>query len=216
MLDPNLLRTQLQTVADRLATRGYALDGTQFENLEARRKFLQTRTQELQARRNALSKQIGQRKAKGEDAADLMAETGTVADELKAIEAEQNAALEQFNALLATIPNLPHDSVPAGGGPDQNVETHRWGVPPALAFAPRDHVDIGAGLGGLDFEAAVKLSGARFTLMRGGVARLHRALAQFMLDLHTGEHGYQEVYAPYLVNADSLYGTGQLPKFEDD
>ncbi|MBL8471246.1 MAG: serine--tRNA ligase [Rhodocyclaceae bacterium] len=216
MLDPNLLRSQLAAVADRLATRGYALDCAQFENLEARRKFLQTRTQELQARRNAISKQIGQRKAKGEDAADLMAETGALADELKAIESEQNAALDQFNALLATIPNLPHDSVPTGASAEQNREIHRWGVLPAFAFAARDHVDIGAALGGLDFENAVKLSGARFTLMRGAVARLHRALAQFMLDLHTTEHGYEEVYAPYLVNSDSLYGTGQLPKFEED
>ncbi|HRE17128.1 MAG TPA: serine--tRNA ligase, partial [Rhodocyclaceae bacterium] len=177
---------------------------------------LQTRTQQLQAQRNTLSKQIGILKGKGEDASAVMAQVGQLGDELKASETRLTELLEKFNAILATLPNVPHESVPVGDDEHGNVEIKRWGTPPAFDFTVRDHVDIGEGLGQLDFATAAKISGARFSLMKGGLARLHRALAQFMLDVHTGEHGYTEVYAPYLVNADSLFGTAQLPKFEED
>lgn len=216
MLDVQLLRSQLDTVAAGLARRGTALDTGAFRALEDERKALQTRTQELQARRNSLSKQIGMLKSKGEDASAVMAEVGGIGDELKANEQALAALLERFNGFVAGLPNIPHASVPAGKGEEDNVEVLRWGSPREFAFPVRDHVDLGSGLGGLDFEVAAKLSGARFSVMRGGVARLHRALAQFMLDTHTAEHGYTEVYVPYLVNADSMFGTGQLPKFEED
>ncbi|HJW02188.1 MAG TPA: serine--tRNA ligase [Azospira sp.] len=216
MLDIQLLRTDLDAVAARLATRGKEIDFSEFSALEAERKTLQTRTQELQASRNSLSKQIGILKGKGEDASAVLAEVGKLGDELKASEARLGELLEQFNAFLAAIPNLPHESVPVGKDESGNVEVKRWGTPKTFDFPVKDHVDVGEGLGQLDFATAVKISGARFTLMKGGLARMHRALAQFMLDVHTGEHGYTEVYAPYLVNAASLAGTGQLPKFEED
>ena len=215
MLDIHLLRTNLPFVAERLAARGVTLDVAAFEALETRRKQLQTRTQELQAERNALSKQIGMLKGKGEDASAVLAAVANLGDELKASEAALAELLPRVDEFLAGIPNLPHESVPPGRDETGNVEVSRWGTPRQIA-APRDHVDLGTALGGLDFDTAVKISGSRFTLMKGAVARLHRALAQFMLDLHTGEHGYTEVYAPYLVNAESMFGTGQLPKFEAD
>ena len=216
MLDVQLLRTRLDFVAERLATRGMNLDVAAFQALEDERKTRQTRTQDLQARRNALSKQVGQLKSKGEDASAVLAEVAGIGDELKANEAALAELLERFNAFVAGLPNLPHDSVPVGKSEEDNVEVSRWGVVPSFDFEVRDHVDIGSRLGGLDFETAVKISGARFTLMKGGLARLHRALAQFMLDTHTAEHGYTELYTPYMVNAASMYGTGQLPKFEED
>ncbi|MBS0368217.1 MAG: serine--tRNA ligase [Proteobacteria bacterium] len=216
MLDVQLLRTRLDFVAERLATRGLTLDVAAFQALEDERKERQTRTQELQARRNTLSKQVGQLKGKGEDASAVLAEVAGIGDELKANEAALAELLERFNAFVAGLPNLPHESVPVGRSEEDNVEVSRWGTVPSFDFEVRDHVDIGTRLGGLDFETAVKISGARFTLMKGGLARLHRALAQFMVDTHSGEHGYTELYAPYLVNADSMYGTGQLPKFEEE
>ena len=216
MLDINLFRTQIDFVAERLATRGLVLDATQFHALEDERKVLQTATQELQARRNALSKQIGMLKGKGEDASAVMAEVGGLGDALKANEDKLAVLLAKMNEFLSALPNLPHESVPVGKSEADNVEVSRWGTLPQFDFTPRDHVEIGEKLGGLDFETAAKISGARFSVMRGNVARLHRALAQYMLNVHTGEHGYTEVYVPYLVNADSMYGTGQLPKFEQD
>ena len=215
MLDIQLLRTQLDHVAARLATRGMQLDTAAFQALEDERKQLQTRTQELQARRNALSKQIGMLKGKGEDASAVMAEVAQLGDGLKACEQALPMLLERINAFLATLPNLPQDDVPAGADETGNVEVRRWGTPHAYDFEVRDHVDLGAPLG-LDFETGAKLSGSRFTFLRGPVARLHRALAQFMLDTHTREHGYTECYTPYIVNGSALYGTGQLPKFKED
>lgn len=217
MLDIQLLRSHPEAVASRLASRGgTVLDVDGFQALEDERKQLQTRTQELQAKRNALSKQIGQFKAKGEDASALMQEVASIGDTLKAGETELAALLAKIDDFVSVIPNLPHESVPLGDGADDNVETHRWGQPRSFDFPVKDHVDIGARLGGLDFDTAAKISGARFSLMRGDVARLHRALIQFMLDVHTREHAYTEVYVPYLVNANSMFGTGQLPKFEED
>jgi len=216
MLDVQLLRAKLDFVAERLATRGMSLDVAAFQALEDERKTRQTRTQELQARRNTLSKQVGQLKSKGEDASAVLAEVAGIGDELKANEVALAELLERFNAFVAGLPNLPHDSVPAGKSEEDNVEVSRWGTIPSFDFEVRDHVDIGTRLGGLDFETAVKISGARFSLMKGGLARLHRALAQFMLDTHTAEHGYTELYTPYMVNAASMFGTGQLPKFEED
>jgi len=216
MLDIQLLRSDLQAVAKRLADRGYTLDVTTFEELEGRRKQIQMETQDLQARRNQLSKQVGQAKAKGEDASALMAEVGGQADRLKHLEGELHAVQDQLTQFLLNVPNVPHESVPAGKSPEDNPEQRRWGTPRQFDFPVRDHVDIGAGLGELDFDTAAKIAGARFALMKGGVARLHRAIAQFMLDVHTREHGYTEVYVPYLVNAASMRGTGQLPKFEED
>jgi seryl-tRNA synthetase len=220
MLDIQLLRKDLDGVAARLAARGFTLDTDAFRALEAERKAVQTRTEELQARRNALSRSIGQLKAKGQDVAPVMAEVAGLGDELKASEARNDAIQARVDAWLATLPNLPHESVPAGRSSDDNVEVRRWAPgggtePRPLGFAARDHVDLGVPLG-LDFETAAKLSGARFALMKGRIARLHRALAQFMLDVHTGEHGYVECYTPYIVNAETLRGTGQLPKFADD
>ena len=215
MLDIHLLRTHLPFVAERLAARGVTLDTAAFESLEAQRKQLQTRTQDLQAERNALSKQIGVLKGKGEDASAVLATVAGLGDELKASEVALAELMPRFDDFLAGIPNLPHESVPPGRDETGNVEVLRWGAPRDIA-TPRDHVDLGTTLGGLDFDTAVKISGSRFTLMKGAIARLHRALAQFMLDLHTGEHGYTEVYAPYLVNKESMFGTGQLPKFEAD
>jgi seryl-tRNA synthetase len=216
MLDIQLLRSQPAEVAARLASRGASFDVAAFQALEDERKGLQVRTQDLQAKRNALSKQIGQLKAKGEDTAAAMQEVSGLGDELKQNEEALADLLNRINAFVSVIPNLPHESVPAGQSEADNVEVSRWGTPRAFDFAVKDHVDLGTALGGLDFDAATKISGARFTLMKGAVARLHRALAQFMLDTHTQEHGYTEVYAPYLVNGNSLFGTGQLPKFHED
>ena len=216
MLDIQLLRNNLDAVAARLATRGYTLDTAGFLALESERKDLQTRTQDLQASRNSLSKQIGQLKAKGEDASGVMAEVAALKADLEACEARLADLLKEFDAFVAVSPNLPQESVPAGRDESGNVEVHRWGAPRVFDFPVRDHVDLGEGLGQLDFSAAAKISGARFSLLKGGLARLHRALAQFMLDTHSQEHGYTEVYTPYLVNAESMFGTGQLPKFEAD
>jgi seryl-tRNA synthetase len=216
MLDIQLLRNDLDSVAARLATRGVTIDVAAFRALEEQRKRAQVRTQELQAKRNASSKSIGELKRKGEDTSALMAGMAALGDQLKAIEAELELIQAKLTDMLLGIPNLPHQSVPVGNSPEDNVEVRREGEPRRFDFPVKDHVDVGAGLGMLDFDAAAKISGARFTLMKGPLARLHRAIAQFMLDIHTGEHGYTEVYVPYLVNADSMRGTGQLPKFEED
>ncbi|MBV6287856.1 serine--tRNA ligase [Pseudomonas aegrilactucae] len=216
MLDSQLLRGQLQEVADRLASRGFSLDVARIEALEERRKSVQTRTEQLQAERNARSKSIGQAKAKGEDIAPLMADVERMAGELAAGKVELDGIREELDSILLTIPNLPDASVPVGEDEDGNVEVRRWGTPRAFDFAIQDHVALGERNGYLDFETAAKLSGARFALLRGPIARLHRALAQFMINLHTAEHGYEEAYTPYLVQAPALQGTGQLPKFEED
>ncbi len=216
MLDIQALRNNLSEMADRLATRGFMLDTMRFEELEAERKSIQVRTQELQAKRNATSKQIGQAKARGEDVSSIMAEVANLGDELKQLEAKLEQVQQELNDFLSIIPNTPHESVPAGESEADNHEVRRWGELPVFDFEVQDHVSIGEGLGGLDFETAAKISGSRFTLLKGPLARLHRALAQFMLDTHSGQHGYTETYVPYLVNADSMKGTGQLPKFEED
>ena len=216
MLDIQTLRNDLAGVAARLATRGYPLDTAKFEQLEAERKTIQTRTQELQAKRNASSKLIGQAKAKGEDTTAIMAEVGALGDELKQLEAKLPQLLQEMDAFLAVIPNVPHATVPVGKSEADNVEVRKVGDIPKFAFEVQDHVSLGEGLGGLDFETATKIAGARFSLLKGPLARLHRALAQFMLDMHTEKHGYTETYVPYLVNAESMRGTGQLPKFEED
>src|SRR4051795_8387943 len=216
MLDIQLIRSDLDSTAQRLATRGVTIDVAAFRMLEEQRKKAQVRTQELQSKRNASSKLIGELKRKGSDTSALMSEMSAVGDELKAIEGDLEVIQAKLTGMLLTVPNLPHASVPVGKSADDNVELRRVGEPRKFQFPVKDHVDIGAGLGLLDFDAAAKISGARFTLMKGPLARLHRALAQFMLNVHTEEHGYTEVYVPYLVNADSMRGTGQLPKFEDD
>jgi seryl-tRNA synthetase len=217
MLDPALLRTRPAELAARLReTRGFELDVAAVESLESERKQLQVRTQELQNLRNTRSKAIGQAKAKGEDVAALMAEVAGFGDELKASETRLDAIRAQIDAIALEIPNLPDPSVPAGADESGNVEQHRWGTPRSFDFQVKDHVELGARHGWLDGDVAAKLSGARFTVLRGQLARLHRALAQFMLDLHTTEHGYEETNVPLLVNAESMRGTGQLPKFEDD
>ncbi|MGE8288842.1 MAG: serine--tRNA ligase, partial [Stenotrophomonas sp.] len=217
MLDPALLRQQPAELAQRLRdTRGYALDVSAFEALEADRKRIQVRTQELQSLRNSRSKAIGQAKAKGEDVSAIMAEVAGFADELKASEAQLDVLREKIEMLSMGIPNLPADDVPAGKDESDNVEQLRWGTPRTFDFPVKDHVELGARDGWLDAETAAKLSGARFTVLRGQLARLHRALGQFMLNLHSNEHGYEETNVPVLVNADSLRGTGQLPKFEED
>ena len=216
MLDLQTLRNDLSTVAARLATRGYVLDTAKFEQLEAERKTIQSRTQELQAKRNASSKLIGQAKAKGEDVSAIMAEVGALGEELKQLEAKLPQVLQDMDAFLSVIPNTPHESVPVGKSEADNLEVRKVGEPTKFAFEVKDHVSIGEGLNGLDFETATKIAGARFSLLKGPLARLHRALAQFMLDTHTEKHGYTETYVPYLVNAESMRGTGQLPKFEED
>ena len=210
------MRNDLPGVAARLAERGMALDTAAFERLEANRKAVQTQTQDLQAKRNQLSKQVGQAKAKGEDALALMAEVTAQADRLKALEQDLTKAQTELDGFLAVIPNLPHASVPAGNSPDDNVEIRRVGVPRTFDFAVKDHVDLGAGLGQIDFDTAAKLAGARFVVLKNHVARLHRGLAQFMLDVHTQEHGYTEVYAPYMVTAECANGVSSLAKFKDD
>ncbi|MBC7162633.1 MAG: serine--tRNA ligase [Immundisolibacter sp.] len=216
MLDPQLLRREPETVAARLAARGFALDLPRLAALETRRKTAQTETEHLQAERNRVSRAVGEAKRRAEDAAPLLAQMSGVGERLAQLEAGLKAVQDELDAYCLEIPNLPHDSVPVGNSEDDNVEVRRWGTPPAFDFTPRDHVDLGEALGGLDFETATKIAGARFSLLRGPLAALHRALTQFMLDLHTRQHGYTEVYVPYLVNADSLVGTGQLPKFEED
>jgi seryl-tRNA synthetase len=218
MLDITLLRKDLDTVVQRLSTRKSPqpfLDVERFTALETERKFIQTRTEELQAKRNALSRSIGQLKAKGADTSAVMVEVGGIGDELKASAERLDVVQQEMNALLMSVPNLPHESVPVGSDESANVEVRRWGTPRELGFEPRDHVDLGAPLG-LDFETGARLSGARFTFMRGPIAHLHRALAQFMLDVQTTEHGYTECYTPYIVNREVLEGTGQLPKFKED
>jgi seryl-tRNA synthetase len=217
MLDPVLLRNQPAELAARLKqTRGYDLNVADLLLLETERKQIQVRTQELQNLRNTKSKQIGMLKAKGEDVSTVMAEVAGFGDELKASEARLDVIKQSIDAIASGLPNLPHDSVPVGADEHDNVEQHRWGTPRAFDFEVKDHVELGARHGWLDGEIAAKLSGARFTVLRGQLARLHRALAQFMLDLHTNEHGYEETNVPLLVNADSMRGTGQLPKFEED
>jgi seryl-tRNA synthetase len=218
MLDINLLRKDLAFVVDRLEARQSPqryLDVARFQALEGERKAIQTRTEELQARRNSLSKQIGQLKAKGQDSAAVMAEVGGLGDELKASAGRLERLQAELSDLLMAVPNLPHESVPRGADETGNVEVRRWGTPRTFDFTPRDHVDLGAPLG-LDFDTGAKLSGARFTFLRGTAARLHRALAQFMLDVQTQEHGYTECWTPYIVNREILEGTGQLPKFKED
>ncbi len=216
MLDPKRLRNDLEATAAALARRGYQLDIHAIGELEAQRKSLQIETQELQNQRNARSKDIGQAKAKGEDIEPLRREVAGLSDRLKQIEKQLQEVQARLDVLSLDIPNVPDESVPHGRDERANVEVRRWGKPPKFQFAPKDHVELGARLGNLDFESAGKLTGSRFVVMRGALARLHRALIQFMLDVHTQEHGYQEVYVPYLVNATSLTGTGQLPKFEQD
>jgi len=216
MLDIQMLRNDLDGVAARLAARKFHLDGVEFQVLEQDRKLVQTRTQELQSARNSLAKQIGQAKAKGEDVSALMNAAGEANSELQSLEAKLLQIQAKLQDFLLVIPNLPHATVPPGKSAEDNVEVRRDGTPRQFEFAVKDHVDLGEAMGMLDFATATKISGARFTLMTGGLAQLHRAIAQFMLDVHTREHGYTEVYAPYLVNAASMRGTGQLPKHEED
>ena len=216
MLDPKLLRTDLDGVAAQLARRGFTLDTAKLAELEARRKDLQVRTQELQSERNTKSKSIGKAKAAGEDIQPLLAEVAGLGDQLKAAEDELATLQGELNDILLGIPNLPHPSVPEGKDEDDNREERRWGEPRVFEFEPKDHVDLGAASGWMDFDTAAKITGSRFVVLSGPMARLQRALTQFMLDTHTTEHGYTETYVPYMVNADSLRGTGQLPKFEED
>jgi seryl-tRNA synthetase len=216
VLDPRLLRTEPERVAENLARRGFQLDVAAFASLEERRKAAQVRADQLRAERNARSKNIGRAKAQGQDVEPLLKEVEALGSQQAAAEAEFAAVQAEVERLALNLPNLLHDSVPVGRDESQNVEVRRVGEPPRLDFEPRDHVAIGEGLGGLDFEAAGRIAGARFVVMQGGIARLHRALAQFMLDLHTREHGYREVYVPYMVSRQTLTGTGQLPKFEQD
>ncbi len=215
MIDIQLLRKDIDTVAARLATRKFKLDVDAFSALEAERKAIQTRTEELQGKRNSLSKQIGMMKGKGEDTTAVMAEVAGLGDELKANEGKLADVQDKMARFMEAVPNLPHESTPQGTDESGNVEVRKVGTPPSFDFEVKDHVDIGEKLG-LDFDTATKLTGSRFSMMKGGMARLHRALAQYMLDTHTGQHGYTECYTPYMVNADSLRGTGQLPKFEAD
>ncbi|HEU0289501.1 MAG TPA: serine--tRNA ligase [Burkholderiales bacterium] len=216
MLDVQFLRSDLSGVAKRLADRGYALDTRLFEALEASRKKIQIETQELQARRNQLSKQVGQMKGKGEDASQLMAQVNAQADLLKAKEQELQDIQNKLDDFLLGVPNVPHASVPAGKSSADNPELRKDGAPRKFDFPVKDHVDLGEAMKLLDFDAASRIAGARFTLIKGNLSRMHRALAQFMLDVHTREHGYTEVYAPYLVNAESMIGTGQFPKFREE
>jgi seryl-tRNA synthetase len=215
MLDPQLLRKDLESVKTRLATRKFELDSALFMQLETERKELQGRTEELQAKRNQLAKAIGMKKGKGENADAELTESTGVNKELEGSATRLNALQGQIQDFVLGIPNLPDDSVPAGKTADENKEIKVWGKPTHFEFTPKDHVDLGTPIG-LDFDSATKISGARFVVLKGNAAKLHRALAQFMLDIHTVQHGYQEIYAPYIVNADSMHGTGQLPKFEAD
>jgi len=215
MLDSKLLRTDPKAVQAKLKVKGFDFDVERFEALESERRVLQTETEQLQSERNAKSKAIGKAKAAGEDIEPLKAEVGDLGQRLDAAKARFAELQESLQAFLQGVPNLPDDSVPEGSDEADNVEVDRWGEPPSFNFEPKDHVDLTGG-GALDFEVAAKISGSRFVVMRGEVVRLHRALTQFMIDTHVTEHGYQEVYVPYIVNADSLYGTGQLPKFAED
>jgi seryl-tRNA synthetase len=214
MLDPRLLRNELQETADKLALRGFELDVTRVAELESRRKALQVSTQDLQQLRNERSKAIGKAKASGEDAQPLLDEVSHLGDQLKASQNELNEIQAELLSIQLGLPNITHESTPVGSDENDNAEIRRWGEPRNFSFEPKDHVDLGSGL--LDFETAGKLTGSRFVVMHGAIARLHRALAQFMLDLHTREHGYQEVCVPFMVNPDTLRGTGQLPKFAED
>ncbi|GHF91675.1 serine--tRNA ligase [Thalassotalea marina] len=217
MLDAKFFRTDIEATATQLAKRGFVLDTALLTQLEEQRKAIQVKTQELQNQRNTRSKSIGQAKARGEDIQPLLAEVGKLGDELEAAKEEQDKVLAQIQDIAASVPNLTHESVPDGESEDDNVEVKRWGTPREFNFDVKDHVDLATALDkGLDFESGAKLAGTRFAVMRGGIAKLHRALAQFMLDVHTEENGYEEMYVPYLVNHDSLYGTGQLPKFGED
>ncbi|WP_203300719.1 serine--tRNA ligase [Marinobacter sediminum] len=216
MLDPKRVRTQTDEIARRLAIKNFTFDTATFEQLEERRRALQVRTETLQGEQNKQSKSIGKAKAAGEDIQPLLDKVESLKKQKSEAEDELRSLQEELTAFLAGIPNLPDEGVPTGDSEDDNVEIRSWGTPPVLDFEPKDHVALGEGLKGLDFETASRLAHSRFAVMRGPVARLHRALAQFMLNLHTGEHGYTEAYVPYLVNAETLYGTGQLPKFEDD
>jgi seryl-tRNA synthetase len=219
MLNVQLLRNELDAVAQRLAARGgYQLDVDGFRKLEERRKALQSDTESLQAQRNALSKQIGtaKRDKDQQTAESLMAQVNAFSADLKKKQEELDALRDEMEGLALSVPNVPHESVPAGASEQDNVEVRRFGEPRSFSFPVKDHVDIGESLGQVDFEDAVKITGSRFVVLTGAIARLHRAIAQFMLDTHSGEHGYTEVYSPYLVNAESLRGTGQLPKFEED
>ncbi len=216
MLDSKLVRTQPQEVAKKLATRGFTLDVKRIEALEEQRKRVQVITEQLQAERNAHAKTIGQAKQKGEDIAPLLAEVAQLGNDLETNKKELENIQAELDAILLSIPNLPDDTVPIGRDEEDNVEVRRWGNPRQFDFAIKDHVDLGAKHGWLDFETAAKLSGARFAVLRGPIARLHRALAQFMINLHTEVNGYEEAYTPYLVQAATLQGTGQLPKFEED
>ena len=216
MLDPRLLRTDIENTAMKLVRRGFVLDTATLTNLEEKRKRVQVVTQQFQAERNAKSKAIGIAKAKGEDTSKLMQEVSDIGTTLKQAETELEQIQNKLTEIALDIPNLPHESVPDGKNENDNTEVRRWGEPRKLDFKPKDHADLGHALGMMDFDTAAKIAGARFVVMSGPLARLHRALIQFMLDLHTREHGYTETYVPYLVNADSLRGTGQLPKFEQD
>ncbi|WP_449553591.1 serine--tRNA ligase [Lelliottia amnigena] len=216
MLDPNLLRNEPDAVAEKLARRGFKLDVDKLRALEERRKVLQVQTENLQAERNSRSKSIGQAKARGEDIEPLRLEVNKLGEELDQAKTELELLLAEIRDIALAIPNTPDDSVPVGKDENDNVEVKRWGTPREFDFEVRDHVTLGEMHSGLDFAAAVKLTGARFVVMKGQIAHLHRALAQFMLDLHTEQHGYSETYVPYLVNHDTLYGTGQLPKFAGD
>jgi len=215
MLDIQQLRNDLDNVVARLAARKFVFPAEEFKALEAQRKTIQTNTENLQAKRNTASKQIGIAKSKGEDASAILAEVAGLGDELKAAEAQLAEIQASMQALMLNVPNLPHESVPVGQDESQNVEARRWGTPRSFDFEVKDHADVGAPLG-LDFDTGAKLSGARFTLMKGQIAKLHRAIAQFMLDTQTDKHGYTECYTPYMVNRETLVGTGQLPKFEED
>ncbi|PIJ51309.1 serine--tRNA ligase [Erwinia sp. OLTSP20] len=216
MLDPNLLRNEPDAVAEKLARRGFKLDVATLQSYEERRKVLQVETETLQAERNARSKAIGQAKARGEDIDPLRSEVNLLGERLDAAKTELDTLQEQIRQLALTIPNIPAEEVPAGKDDSENLEVSRWGEPRQFDFAVRDHVELGERAKGLDFASAAKLTGSRFVVMQGQIALMHRALSQFMLDLHTGEHGYSETYVPYLVNHATLYGTGQLPKFGED
>ena len=217
MLDPKLLRSDINSVNNALAKRnGYKLDVAAFDLLENRRKELQTRSETLQADKNNLSKNIGKAKAAGEDVNALMTQVNSMGDELNAMQDELKLVQADLENFLLLVPNMPDDSVPAGKDESDNIEVRRWGTPKSFEYPARDHVDLGESLGMLDFETAAKITGSRFVVMKNSMARMHRALIQFMLDTHTQQHGYQEVYVPFMVNADSLRGTGQLPKFEED
>lgn len=216
MLDPKFIRTNPEETAQALKKKGFTLDVSSLVSLDEERKAIQVKTENLQQERNARSKGIGQAKAKGEDIAPLLKEVDDLKQQLAEAESQLSTIQAQMESILSGIPNVPSAEVPEGADEEDNVEIRRWGEPRSFDFEVKDHVDLGASLGGLDFETASKITGSRFAVMQGGVARLHRALTQFMLNTHTGEHGYEEVYVPYVVNRDSLYGTGQLPKFEDD